>query len=45
MWTCETCIYYPPSSLSGKPCYMCDPDDPYLNAYEPMEDENTNENT
>lgn len=32
-WICETCIHYPPSSLDGKPCCMCDPDDPMLNCY------------
>lgn len=32
-WICETCIHYPPSSLNGKPCAMCDPDEPMLNCY------------
>ena len=27
---CESCIYYPPSSLDGKPCCFCDPIDPLL---------------
>lgn len=33
MYDCETCIYYPPSSLGGKPCCMCDTSDPYLNCH------------
>lgn len=33
-WTCETCVHYPPSSCDGKPCCVCDPDEPYLNCYE-----------
>lgn len=32
-WICETCIHYPPSSLNGRPCAMCDPDEPMLNCY------------
>lgn len=32
-WICESCIYYPPSSCDGKPCTMCDTDDPLLNCY------------
>ena len=39
-WQCETCIYYPPSSLNGKPCTMCDPDDPLLSSYCEKEKEN-----
>lgn len=38
-WICESCIYYPPSSCDGKPCCMCDPDDPMLNCYERKENE------
>jgi len=33
-WICETCIYNPPSSLDGKPCGMCEPNDPTLNCYQ-----------
>lgn len=29
-WSCESCVYYPPSSCDGKPCSICDPDDPFL---------------
>lgn len=36
-WICETCVNYPPSSLSGKPCCTCDPDDPLLNCYQRKE--------
>ena len=36
-WICESCIYYPPSSCDGKPCCLCDPDDPMLNCYQEKE--------
>lgn len=36
-WGCESCVYYPPSSCDGKPCSVCDPDDPLLNCYEKKE--------
>ena len=29
-WICESCIYYPPSSCDGKPCCVCDPDEPLM---------------
>lgn len=32
-WICESCIQYPPSSCDGKPCCVCDPDEPALNCY------------
>ncbi len=32
-WICETCVYDPPSACDGKPCCMCDPNDPMLNCY------------
>ena len=32
-WICESCVYYPPSSCDGKPCCVCDPNDPALNCY------------
>lgn len=32
--TCETCIYYPPSSLDGKPCCVCETSDPVTNCWE-----------
>lgn len=38
VWICETCVYYPPSSYDGKPCCMCDPEDPILNCYEEKEE-------
>lgn len=38
-WTCESCIYYPPSSCDGKPCCMCDVNDPLFNCYCEREDE------
>lgn len=28
---CEKCIYYPPSFIDGKPCCVCDTNDPLLN--------------
>lgn len=34
---CETCVYYLPSSLDGKPCCICDPNDPLLNCYQEKE--------
>ena len=37
-WICETCIYYPPSSLGRKPCSYCDPDNPLMNCYSRRED-------
>ena len=39
-WDCESCVYYPPSSCDGKPCAVCEPDDPFLNCYEEKEHEN-----
>ena len=33
-YRCETCAHFPPSSTDGKPCRMCDPDNPVLNAYQ-----------
>ena len=36
-WKCESCIYYPPSACDGKPCCICDYDDPLLSAYEEKE--------
>ena len=33
----ETCICYPPSSLDGKSCCVCDPSDPLLNCYQEKE--------
>lgn len=33
VYECENCIYYPPSSLDGKPCCMCGPNDPLLYCY------------
>lgn len=32
-WYCETCAYYPPSSLNGKPCAYCEPAAPLLSCY------------
>lgn len=34
IYTCETCVYNPPSSCDGKPCAMCDTNDPLLNNWE-----------
>lgn len=34
-WRCESCIYFPPSSLGGKPCSYCWESDPYLDQYVP----------
>ena len=36
-WVCETCVHYPPSGATGKPCCFCDPDDPLLNCHEEVE--------
>ena len=38
-WICESCIYYPPSLCDGKPCCMCDTDNPMLNCYSKKEEE------
>lgn len=38
-YICESCIYSPPSSLSGKPCSACDPDDPLTSCYQGKGDE------
>lgn len=38
LWICERCIHYPPSSRDGKPCCICDPEDPLLNCYCERED-------
>ena len=35
---CDSCVYYPPSSLDGKPCCVCDPYNPLMNAYTKKED-------
>ena len=37
-WTCESCVHYPPSSFGGKPCWMCNTNDPLLNRYEKREE-------
>ena len=31
---CETCTYFPPSSCDGKPCSLCDLEDPKLDCYQ-----------
>lgn len=36
-WICESCTYYPPSSCDGKPCCICDTDEPMLNCYQMKE--------
>ena len=36
-YICESCTYGPPSSLSGKPCCACDPEDPLMNCYQAKE--------
>lgn len=33
-WNCESCVCYPPSFCDGKPCSICEPNDPFLNCYE-----------
>lgn len=45
MYECETCVYYPPSSLDGKPCCFCDTSDPLTNCHCEKENNNTNEKT
>lgn len=35
---CETCIYYPPSCLEGKPCCVCDTSDQFTDCYEQKEE-------
>lgn len=37
-WICETCVHYPPSSMDGKPCSMCNPNEPFLNCYQKREE-------
>lgn len=37
-WSCESCVHYPPSSFGGKPCWMCNTNDPLLNRYEKREE-------
>lgn len=32
--TCETCTHFPPSSCDGKPCSLCDLEDPKLDCYQ-----------
>lgn len=32
-YVCEGCIHAPPGSGDGKPCCMCDHDDPLMNCY------------
>lgn len=32
-YKCESCIYSPPSSCDGKPCCVCEPDNPLMSAY------------
>lgn len=33
LYSCESCIFNPPSSGDGKPCCMCDPSDELLNCH------------
>lgn len=37
--SCEECVHWPPSAMSGKPCCFCYPDTPmnYLDAYKKFE--------
>lgn len=37
MEKCESCVFYPPSSFSGKPCPHCDTSNPYMNCYSKRE--------
>lgn len=32
-WNCEDCIYYPPSSGDGKPCSVCNVEDPFMSCH------------
>jgi hypothetical protein len=41
IYPCETCIYYPQSSGDGKPCCICDTDNPLLNCYQRRTDEDS----
>ncbi len=34
-WICDTCVHSPPSSTDGKPCSMCNPEDPFMSSYQP----------
>lgn len=36
---CDTCVHYPPSSFGGKPCSMCNPNDPVLDCYQRREEQ------
>lgn len=38
--TCETCTHFPPSSCDGKPCSLCDLEDPKLDCYQRKEEWN-----
>lgn len=40
-WICESCMHYPPSSLSGKPCSYCEPERPEspFNCYSKRDDD------
>lgn len=44
IYTCETCIFNPPSSGDAKPCCVCDPDSPLLNCYQRRADNDRDEN-
>ena len=37
-WTCGSCVHAPPLCGAGKPCCVCDPDDPRFSCYEKRED-------
>ena len=39
VYPCADCRWSPPSSLDGKPCCACDPDDPLMNCYEKREED------
>lgn len=38
-YLCNSCVYNPPSSCDGKPCCVCEPDNPLMSAYYPKEDD------
>lgn len=41
---CATCVYWPPSSFGGKPCSICNPDDPLTSCYQERADKEIQNN-
>ncbi len=32
-WSCDGCVFEPPSSCDGKPCSACEPSDPFMSCF------------